>query len=378
MPKSQLLVWLLTMTLFQSPLFQSHSALASDQLIFVGTNAAQQGIYASTLNLATGEFGPARAVGDAPRPGFLALHPRLPVLYSIAVEKKDPSGGLRSFRIDSAAQQLTLINRQTTGDDGATHLALNPTGDAIVVVHYTGGSTALLPLSESGAIKPLTSLVQHAGSSVHPSRQKGPYAHGVAWDASGQFACVADLGADQVLVYHLHSQTLERHSIWNAKPGAGPRHLAFHPNGQWLYCINELNNTLTALTFDGEAGALAELQTIGTLPPDFTEPNTTAEVVVHPSGKFVYCSNRGHDSTAAFAIDTDTGQLTLVEIEPTQGGHPRFIGIDPSGKYLIAANRDDDNLVSFLIAQETGALTPTGHQISIPQPVCLVFPRMQP
>ena len=168
---------------------------------------------------------------------------------------------------------------------------------------------------------------------------------------------------------------LERHSTWKAKPGAGPRHLAFHPEGRWLYSINELDATLTVLAFDNQSGILTEKQTIGTLPVDFTDPNTTAEVVVHPNGRFVYCSNRGHDSTAVFGIDTDTGRLTLIEIEPTRGGHPRFIGIEPSGKYLIAANRDADNLVSFKIDSETGKLTPTGHEVRIPQPVCVVFPR---
>jgi len=179
-----------------------------------------------------------------------------------------------------------------------------------------------------------------------------------------------------VIVYRLNAEgKLERHTTWNAKPGAGPRHVSFHPNGRWLYCNNELDNTLTSLKFDAKAGELTEMQTIGTLPSDFSESSTTAEVVVHPSGRFVYCSNRGHDSTAVFAIDEGTGRLTFLETEPTQGGHPRFIGIEPSGNYLIAANRDADNLVSFQIDQKSGELTPTGHQIRIPQPVCVVFPR---
>ncbi len=381
MPKFQISTWLIMMTLFQSPLFQPQSASAADQPMFVGTNAKQMGIYACTLDLVTGEFGPARAVGDAPRPGFLALHPKLPMLYTISVEaearkKGLPSGGLRSFRIDSAAQQLTLINLQSTGDEGTTHLALDPAGKVIVVANYSGGSTSLLPLTDEGSLEPLTSLVKHPGSSIHPSRQGESHTHGIAIDSTGQFACVADLGTDEVIVYRLLAEgKLERHTTWNAKPGAGPRHVSFHPNGRWLYCNNELDNTLTSLNFDVQAGELSEMQTIGTLPPDFAESNSTAEVVVHPSGRFVYCSNRGHNSTAVFAIDEETGRLTFIETEPTQGGHPRFIGIEPSGNYLIAANRDADNLVSFQIDQKTGALTPTGHQVNIPQPVCVVFPR---
>ena len=355
----------------------SQYTFAAEQALFIGTNAEQQGIYASTLDLSTGEFCPAKAVGDAPRPGFLALHPKLSILYSISHEQgEQPTGGLRAFQMEAKTLSLTLINRETSGDEGTTHLALNPVGTAIVVANYTGGSTSLLPLTAEGTLKPLTSLVKHKGSSIHPHRQGEPHAHGIAIDAAGLFACVADLGTDEVIVYRITDGTkLERVTAWKATPGAGPRHLAFHPKGQWLYSINELNATLTVLNFDSQTGNLTELQTIGTLPPDFTEPNSTAEVVVHPNGQFVYCSNRGHDSTTVFAIDTDSGRLTFVETEPTQGGHPRFIGIEPSGRYLIAANRDANNLVSFQIDPATGQLTPTGHQVSIPQPVCVVFPR---
>ncbi len=372
MPNSRTLAWLIPVTFLLT-----QYTFAAEQTLFVGTNAEQQGIYASTLDLSTGEFSPAKAVGDAPRPGFLALHPKLSILYSISHEQgEQPTGGLRAFQMDAETQSLILINQQTAGDEGTTHLALHPAGSAIVVANYTGGSTSLLPLTTEGTLKPLTSLVKHQGSSIHPNRQGEPHAHGVAIDAAGQFACVADLGTDEVIVYRIADGTkLERVTAWKATPGAGPRHLAFHPKGQWLYSINELNATLTVLKFDNQAGTLAELQTIGTLPHGFTEPNSTAEVVVHPNGKFVYCSNRGHDSTAVFAIDADSGHLTFVETKPTQGGHPRFIGIEPSGRYLIAANRDADNLVSFQIDSSTGKLTPTGHQVSIPQPVCVVFPK---
>jgi len=360
-------IYLIVMTF---PLTQSSSA--ADQPLFVGTAAKQQGIFASKMDLTTGEFTPAQAVGDAPRPTFLALHPKLPVLYAVTKEKEHPSGGVRAFHLDVATQSLTLMNQQSTGDEGATHLALDSAGNVIVVANYSGGSTTLMPVGDSGAAEPLTMLVQHEGSSVNPNRQTKPHAHGVAFDASGRFVCVADLGTDEVIVYRLVNEKLQRHATWKAKPGAGPRHLAFHPNGRWLYCINELDSTLAAF---GRSGDLANLQSISTLPPDFAATNSTAEVVIHPNGRFVYCSNRGHDSTAAFAIDAESGQLSLIEFEPTGGGHPRFIGIEPSGRYLIAANRDANNLVSFQIDQQTGTLSPTGHEVSIPQPMCVVFPR---
>jgi 6-phosphogluconolactonase len=326
------------------------------------------------MNSQTGAFSAAKAVGAASRPTFLALHPKIPVLYAVTKEEENPSGGVRAFHLDLSTPSLTLINWQSTGDEGATHLALDPAGKVVVVANYSGGSTTLLAIGDYGDVKAPPLVIPHEGSSIDPNRQQASHAHGVAFDAQGRFACVADLGTDEVIVYRLAAGKLNRKSVWNAKPGAGPRHLAFHPNGQWLYCINELHSTLSALAFEAESGELSELQTIGTLPSDFTGQNTTAEVVVHPSGKFVYISNRGHDSTAAYSIDAKSGQLSLIEIEPTGGGHPRFIGIEPTGRYLIAANRDTDNLVSFRIDPATGMLTPTGHELNVPKPMCVVFP----
>ena len=295
------------------------------------------------------------------------------MLYAVTRESTQPAGGVRAFKIDGVG--LALVATQATGGDGATHLAIDPAGRTMVVANYSSGSTAVLPIEAEGCVEARTAIVEHSGSGADPGRQTEPHAHGVAFDASGRFACVADLGTDEVIVYRmLVGGKLERHSVWKSAPGAGPRHVAFHPGGQWLYCLNELDSTMAVLSFDSELGTLAELQTLGTLPSDFEGANTTAEVVVHPSGKFVYGSNRGDDSTAVFAVDGETGRLTLVEIEPTRGGHPRFIGIEPSGQFLIAANRDSDNLVSFRIDSTTGALTPTGFEASVPKPVCVVFP----
>lgn len=370
MPKT-----LLKLTVIVIGALQVAAANSAEQMLLVGTQLPEQGIYACKLDMKTGGLTRAESVGDAPRPGFLALHPTLPVVYSIAAEQAKPNGGVRTFQIDWDQASLSLTGRQATGDEGATHLVVTPDGQSIVVAHYSGGSTSVLPLNQAGEIGKLTSLVEHTGSSVVANRQGEPHAHGVAVDSTNQFVCVADLGTDEVIVYRLaEGQQLERHTAWNAKPGAGPRHLAFHSGGKWLYCINELDSTLTVLSFDKASGQLAEVQTVGTLPDNFSGSNSTAEVVIHPNGRFVYISNRGHDSTAVFAIDQESGKLTLVEIEPTQGGHPRFIGIEPSGEYLIAANRDANNLVSFKIDPETGKLTPTGYQVAVPKPVCVVFP----
>lgn len=351
----------------------SHTTTAAEQTLYIGTGQNDTGIFACTLTLETGELSSTTEVVQAPRPGFLALHPKLPVLYAVTREQAKPSGGVRAFKIDGA--KLTPMGQASSGDENATHLVVDPSGGAVVVANYGGGSTSILPLNETGDLQPLTSLQKHEGSSVNEQRQGEPHAHGVAIDTSGKFALVADLGTDEVIVYRIEDDSqLKRHSTWKATPGAGPRHLAFHPNGRWVFCINELDNTLTSLAFDDQSGKLTEVHSIGTLPEDFNEPSTTAEVVVHPSGKFVYISNRGHDSTAAFAIDANSGKLSLIDLEPTQGGHPRFIGIEPSGRYLIAANRDANNLVSFAINQQTGTLEPTGHQTAAPQPICIVFP----
>lgn len=353
----------------------SNDLRAQKQPLLIGTNVQQRGIFASSLDLATGAFSPAKAVGDGPRPGFLALHPALPRVYAVTREPGPPSGGVRAFEMNTETLELKLLGQQSSGDEGSTHLAVTPYGKSLVVANYGGGSTALLPIDQDGQLGELATLVKHAGSSVNKERQSEPHAHGIAFDQLGRFALVADLGTDEVIVYRLDNpSTLTRHAHWDAKPGAGPRHLAFHPNGRWLYCINELDSTLSALSFDNESGGLKELHTVGTLPDDFDGWNSTAEVVVHPNGKFVYISNRGHDSTAVFAIDADSGRLSLVEFEPTRGGHPRFIGIEPSGQYLIAANRDANNLVSFRIDTETGKLTATGHEVSVSTPVCVVFP----
>ncbi|MGI9455850.1 MAG: lactonase family protein [Aeoliella sp.] len=349
-----------------------------EQRMLIGTNAMEMGIYACELNTETGEMSDAKAVGDAPRPGYLALHPTLPLVYAVTSEPLEPNGGVRAFRLASRDSKLILLGAHSTGDVGATHLAVAPEATSLVVVHYSGGSTTRMRLSSTGSIGSESPLVKHEGSSVNVSRQEQPHAHGVAFDADGRFACVADLGTDEVIVYRLAGgRQLKRSSAWKAKPGAGPRHLAFHPNGKWLYCINELDSTMSVLTFDGDAGQLSELQTLSTLPEDFDGENSTAEVIVHPSGKFVYGSNRGHDSTAVFSVAASTGHLTLVETEPTGGGHPRFIGLDPTGSFLIAANRDSDNLVSFHVDKKTGALEPTGFETSVPTPVCVVFPSEQ-
>jgi 6-phosphogluconolactonase len=237
----------------------------------------------------------------------------------------------------------------------------------------------VLPIGPDGALQPASAFIQHTGSSVNPDRQNEPHAHSVNVDSSDRFAYVADLGIDKVMIYRLDaakgSLVANDPAFAAAQPGAGPRHLALHPRGGLAYVINELSNSVTAFTHDPERGGMTALQTISTLPADQKPlPNySTAEVLVHPSGKFLYGSNRGHDSIAVFAIDEKSGRLTFVETQPTQGSTPRGFGIDPTGAYLLAGNQQSDSVVVFRINQETGRLTPTGSKIDVGAPVSVKF-----
>jgi 6-phosphogluconolactonase len=254
-------------------------------------------------------------------------------------------------------------------------------GRNVLVANYGGGSVAVLPLAEDGRLREAAAVVQHSGSSVNPQRQKAPHAHSINLDLANHFAFAADLGLDKVLVYRFDPDngTLVPNDPAFAfvKPGAGPRHFAFHPKGRFAYVINEMHCTVTGFRYDAKRGELILAQTITTLPEGETvQPSySTAEVQVHPSGKFLYGSNRGHDSIAAFAIDQKTGQLTPVEHESTQGKTPRNFGIDPTGTYLLAANQSSDSVVVFRIDPRTGALTPRGQKAEVPSPVCVKFYR---
>jgi 6-phosphogluconolactonase len=254
---------------------------------------------------------------------------------------------------------------------------VDQTGRNALVANYGGGSVSVLPIGKDGSLATATAFIQHQGSSVDPRRQQGPHAHSINLDAANRFAFAPDLGLDKILVYRFDAAagTLAANDpAWAAvAPGSGPRHFAFHPNGKFAYVINEMKSTVTGFRYDAARGALVDVQTVSTLPAGPVEGNSTAEVQVHPTGKFVYGSNRGHDSIAVFAADAATGQLTLVETESTQGKAPRNFGVDPSGQFLLACNQGSDTIVGFRIDQQTGALTPTGQKLDVPSPVCVTF-----
>ena len=358
--------------------------------VYIGTytSGASEGIYVTHLDLATGRLEGVELAAQTANPSFLAFHPRRPLLYAVGEMgnfQGEKTGAVSAFSMDRATGKLTLLNQQSSRGAGPCHVTVDRAGRNVLVANYGGGSIACLPIGEDGRLGEATSSIQHAGSSVHPMRQKEPHAHSINVDAAGQFAFAADLGLDKVMIYRLDAaegKLTPNDPPWaELPPGSGPRHFAFHPAGRYAYAINELNSTLTAFEYDAPRGALTAVQTVTTLPEDFTGQNTTAEVQVHPSGRFLYGSNRGHDSIVCFSIDAQTGELTYVAHESTQGKSPRNFGIDPTGRYLLAANQATDNVVVFRIDPKTGALRPTGQSLSVPAPVCvkmrILVPKLQ-
>ncbi len=355
-------------------------AVPSRLLVYVGTytRGEGEGIFRYQFDLASGKLSLLGTTSGLVNPSFVAIDPTNRFLYAVneisSVDGKR-GGAVAAYSIDPAGGELTFLNRQSSGGPGPCHLVVDRAGKNVLVANYGGGSVAVLPIGDDGHLKEASAFVQHVGSSVNPRRQQGPHAHSVNVDPANRFAFVADLGLDKVLVYRFDAAqgTLApNEEPWaRVDPGAGPRHFAFHPSGKFAYVINELASTVTAFAYDAQRGSLRSLQTISTLPRDFDGDNTTAEVQVHPTGRFLYGSNRGHDSIAVFRIDAGTGALAHVGNVSTGGSTPRNFGMDPTGAYLLAANQATDNIVVFRIDAATGALTPTGHSVDVPKPVCI-------
>jgi len=340
-----------------------------------------EGIFVFQMDPASGALTQVSVVKGIRNPSFLAVHPQRPFLYSVSElpeGEKGAGGGVSAFSLDRATGTLTPLNSQSSQGAGPCHLSVDHSGRYVLVANYAGGSVAILPILADGRLGPASHWVQHTGSSVNPRRQQEPHAHSITPDPTNRFALTCDLGLDKVLVYRLDLQQgklLANDPPWGqVPPGAGPRHLDFHPNGRWVYVINEIDSTLTTFAYDAARGALHPLQTISTLPPDLpADHNTCADIHVHPSGRFVYGSNRGHDSIAIFAVNEQTGTLSPLGHTSTQGHIPRNFGIDPTGTFLFAANQESDTIVSLRLDPQTGGLTSTGHVTSVPKPVCVRF-----
>jgi 6-phosphogluconolactonase len=349
--------------------------------VYIGTytGAKSKGIYLSQLDLKTGKLSEPELAGEVDNPSFLAIHPSRRYLYAVGEVSNfggQKAGAVSAFSIDAKTGQLTLLNQQSSGGTGPCHLVVDRQGKNVLAANYGGGSVCVLPIDGHGRLGSTTAFIQHEGSGANPQRQAQPHAHSINLDAANHFAVAADLGLDKVLVYRFDAEkgTLAPNDppFTAVAPGAGPRHFAFHPSGHYAYVINEIHLTVTAFTYDAEHGVLKEIQTLSTLPAGTeTKGLSTAEVQVHPSGKFLYGSNRGHDTIAIFGIDQHTGKLTAVGHKPTGGKTPRNFALDPTGTFLLAENQSSGTIVVFRIDQKTGELEATGHSIEVPSPVCV-------
>ena len=344
--------------------------------IYVGTytDGESRGIYRAEFDPTVPSFSRPRLVADAVNPTFLAWHPSLPVLFAVSeTDTVGPgrTGGLQSYEVGGDGS-LTRLNEVSTGGAGACHLTIAADGRHALVANYGAGSLAVFGVLEDGRVQAASAVLRHTGCGPHETRQARAHAHAIEVAPGGRFVLAADLGTDAVMIYRWNAAAgrLTPHdpAFVNSRPGAGPRHIAFHPDGRLAYVINELDSTLTSYSWDGDAGTLTPLTTRSTLPRGWTGENTTAEVAVHPTGRFVYASNRGHDSLVVFAAGMD-GELSPVVIHPTGGRTPRHFALDGEGTYLLAANQESDTIIAFRVDGHTGALSDTGAKVHVPSPV---------
>jgi 6-phosphogluconolactonase len=344
--------------------------MADEILVYAGTytNRDGKGTYGFRFREDDGGLDPIGDPAESESPSFLTMHPSKSFLY--ATNETDP-GQVTAYAI-GATGTLTELNSQPSHGAAPCHLMCDATGAFLIVVNYTSGTVSMYPTGNDGRLGEATHQIQHEGSSILP-RQTGPHAHSVNIDAQNKYAYVADLGMDKVLVYEmdLDAGKLNRVSDIDTAPGAGPRHFDFHPNGKNAYLINEIGCTVSALNYDAGSGALSEINTLSTVPGEVEKGFSTADIHVHPDGKFVYGSNRGHNTIACYSID-DAGAITFVDRTDVEAV-PRNFAIDPSGTFLLSAGQDSGKTTSFRIDRESGALTPTGASAEIPGCVCLQF-----
>jgi 6-phosphogluconolactonase len=369
------LFWLLPLAFFSSA-----KQRTSKFLVYVGTytDRSSKGIYGYRFDAATGEISDLGLAAESVSPSFLAAGTGGRFLY--AVNETDsyrgqPTGSVSAFAVDSATGKLSPLNQVSARGAGTTHITLDRSGKFVLVANYDSGSVAVFPVLPDGKLGAATAFVEHKGSSVDRERQAGPHAHEVAMSPDNRFALVADLGLDQIIVYPFDAQhgTLGGPHSVQSRPGSGTRNLVFHPSGKFLYVINEISSTITTYAYEANRGELRALQAVNTLPKDFQGANSTAEIQVDASGKFLYGSNRGADNVAVYAIDQGAGTLNNIEFVSTQGKTPRFFSLDPTGKWLFAANQESNSVVVFRVDGQTGHLAPAGKVLHVATPSCVIF-----
>lgn len=351
-------------------------------LVYVGTYTGEKskGIYAYRFYPDSAQADEIGLVAETVSPSFLAIHPNRRFLYAVNETNNfgdQKSGSVTAFAIDRKTGHLRQLNQVSSRGAGPCHLVVDKKGRTLFVANYSSGSVAAFPVGKDGSLGDAIGFDQHTGSSVNARRQSGPHAHCVTLSPDNRFVAAADLGLDKVFLYHVDpknsSLVPDNPPFTPVKPGSGPRHFAFTPDAAHAYVINEMASTVTAFSYDSKGGALHEIQTISTLPSGFSGASTTAEIAIDTKGKFLYGSNRGHDSIAVFAIDAAQGTLSSIEHVSTQGKVPRNFAIDPTGSYLFAANQNSNNIVLFRIDPNAGRLTPAGKVLEVGSPVCILF-----
>jgi len=350
-------------------------------LVLIGTyteheGSQSKGIYVYQMDPATGTLTLEREVRGVLNPSYLEIHPGRKFIYAVNELREfagEETGGVSAFSINSASGEIDLLNAYSSRGQDPCYISIEQTGRFALVANYTGGNAAMLPIQADGRLGPATDVVQHSGSSVNPERQTAPFVHSIRPDPTNRFAIAADLGADKLVVYEmdLENGKLRTHAEINVQPGSGPRHSIFHPNGQYLYLINELNSTLIVYRYRSDSGSLEEVQTISTLPPDYQGENLCADL--HIYGNYLYASNRKHDSIAWYRIDESSGRLSYEDEIPSGGKEPRGFAIDPTGRFLLAAHERSDNVVIFAIDRASGRLSGTGQEAKVSHPVCVKF-----
>ena len=347
--------------------------------VYFGTGASH--VYVSSFDEGSGELSAPRQAAEIGRPGFLAIHPQGETLYAVGRESEageTAKGFAAAYAIDRASGDLEELNRATTAGRGASHVAVNRAATALVAVNYGDGNTVSVALEPNGRLGDLVSDMPHEGSGVHPQRQTAPHPHSANFTPDGRLVVVPDLGTDELVAYAIEAGTarLERRPDPQVRmaPGSGPRHMTFHSNGRWAYVINELASTVTVLEYDAGSLGLEVIQTVSTLPDDYAGArNTTAEVLVHPNGRYLYGSNRGSNTIAVFSINPSDGRLSPVERVSSGGDWPRNFRLSPDGRFLLVANQRSDDVQVLAVDPGTGKLVPTGMSIEVPIPMCVRF-----
>lgn len=352
-------------------------------ITYIGTTGEGpgKGISIASFDIHTGVLSQPKLDVEDVFPEFFLIHPSGKFLYVTNASSQfqgNPTGGITVYAVDKSTGHLTKLNSRSSGGPVPCYLNFDSEGKHVVVSNYQGGSVICYAINSDGSLGKQTAFIQHEGTGIIPDRQDKPYAHSIQIDPGNRFALAADLGTDKMMVYRFASDgSMTPHSppFASLKPGSGPRHFTFSGDARFVYVLNELGNTITVFAWDGDKGNLTELQMIGTLPQGFAEATKTAEIRIHPTGRFLYATNRGHNSIAVYSIDSKTGLLSLIEIVDAHGNFPRYFEFDPTGRWLVVTCRFSDSISVFAIDQETGKLTLHGEPLKTPAPFCIRFLR---